>query len=347
MKRLKLDDGQEIAAEKILIASGGRPRIPDIEGLNGTDYITSDEALRLKKQPEVMTILGGGYIAIELGHFYGSLGTWINIVQHHNLLIPNEDEEIAKAFTEIFRRKYNVVTGYEPVKVAKKGNKFEVTVKSAKGDDIKTLVSDQLLVVTGREPNSDELDITKTDVELNKRGFVVTDEFMETNIKGIFALGDAVGHFLFKHSANLEAEYDFNNILNPEQKVPVDYSAMPHAIFSSPQIAGVGKTEQELKKDRVPYAVGKYDYINTGMGEAIEDKEGFVKFLVAPESGKILGCHIMGSDASTLIHEVLVAMKSGDGTVHSITRTIHIHPALSEVVQRAAGNIQREEHSHQ
>jgi dihydrolipoamide dehydrogenase len=287
----------------------------------------------------VLTILGGGYIAVELAHFYGSLGTKINIVQRHDLLVPNEDEEVAQAFTEIFRQKYNVLTGFEPKTVSKSGRQqYVVTVKSVRGGEEKVLESDQLLVAAGRQPNSDGLDLAKTGVRTDEKGFVATDPYLETNVKGIFALGDVIGHYLFRHSANLEAEYDYFNMLDPENKTPVDYSAMPHAIFSSPQIAGVGKTEQQLKKEKVDYIVGKYNYINTAMGHAIEDRTGFVKFLLERESRKILGCHIMGSDASTLIHEVIVAMKAGDGSVRSVLRAVHIHPALSEVVQRAAAD---------
>lgn len=332
---------ETLTAGYILVASGGRPRIPKIDGLDDSGFITSDQALRLKTQPKMLTILGGGYVAVELAHFYGSLGTKINIVQRHGLLVPNEDEDVARAFTEIFRQKYNVLTGFEPTKVSKRGgSQYEVTVKSVKSRDEKVLKSDQLLVAAGRQPNSDGLDLDKTGVRTDEKGFIVTDPYLETNVKGIFALGDVVGHYLFRHSANLEAEYDFFNMLDPENKTPVDYSAMPHAIFSSPQIAGVGKTEQQLKGGKVDYVVRKYNYIDTAMGHAIEERTGFVKFLLERDSRRILGCHIMGVDASTLIHEVIVAMKAGDGSISNILRAVHIHPALSEVVQRAASAYQ-------
>ncbi len=340
-----LQVGQEtLKAEKILIASGGRPKIPNIEGLMESGFITSDEALRLKTQPKVLTILGGGYIAAELAHFFGSLGTRINIVHRHRLLIPNEDEEVANAFTEIYRQRYKIFTGFQATKVSKKGEDYEVSIISIDGNESTTLRSDQLLIATGRTPDSDELDIDKTNVKTDQQGFIITNEYLETNVKGVFALGDAVGHFLFKHSANLEAQYDFNNILDPQKKIAIDYTAMPHAIFGSPQIAGVGKTERELRAERADYVVGRYNYIDTAMGEAIEDRTGFVKILLDGKTRKILGCHIMGTDASTLIHEVLVAMKSGDGSARNLTRTVHIHPALSEVVARAASNIQIHAH---
>jgi len=328
-----------IKAEKILIASGSRPEIPEIKGLQSSSFITSDEALRLKVQPKVLTIIGGGYIAVKLAHFFGSLGTKVNIVQHHHVLVPKEDEEISRAFTDIFSKKYGVFLGFEPLEVARRGENFEVDIKSEETNQIEVLKSDQLLIATGRIPNSDTLNIEMTGIKKEKNGSILTDEYLETNVEGIFALGDVVGRYPFKHTANLEAEYALNNIINSNDKIPVDYSAMPHAIFTSPQIASVGKTEQQLKAEKTHYLIGRYNYMDTAMGSAIEDRIGFVKILVDGHTRKILGCHIMGTNASILIHEVLVAMKSGDGLIDNIIHTVHIHPALSEIVQRAASNI--------
>lgn len=350
-----------ITADKILIASGTRPRIPRIDGLKESGYITSDEALRLNKQPKVLSIIGGGYIACELAHFFGALGTKINIVQAREVLIPDEDEEISKKFTEIFSKKYNVYLGHDTTFVSKENNKtnnsskFHLIAKNPSGKQI-DLESDELLIAAGRIPNSDTLDLEKTGVKINKKGFIITDRYLETNVKGIFALGDAIGRYLFKHSANYEAQYAFYNILHPDHMVPISYYAMPHAIFSSPQVAAVGFTEQELAKKQqennsknnkdsakniTDYQKSVYHYINTAMGLAIKDHDGFVKFLIGKRDGKILGCHIIGSQASILIHEVLAAMRgytdgNGDGTIENITKSIHIHPALSEVVARAA-----------
>lgn len=326
---------ETIKADKILIASGTRPAIPKIAGLEGTGFLTSDEALRLKKQPRVLTIIGGGYIATELAHFFGSLGTKINIVQRRNVLVPDEDEEISTKFTEVFSKKYSVYLGYDTESVSKSGDTFKVSAKNRMDKKIE-LESDQLLVATGRTPNSDTLDLEKTGVKTDSVGFITVDEHLETNVKGIFALGDAVGRYLFKHAANHEAQYAYYNLLH-EKKIPVDYAAMPHAIFSSPQVAGAGYTEQELKAEKIPYTRAVYPYIKTAMGEAIEDRDGFVKLLASREGG-ILGCHIIGSHASILIHEVLIAMKLG-ADIHSLIRTIHIHPALSEVVARAASGL--------
>ena len=341
------DDNEQniIAGEKILIAAGTRPKIPSIAGLEETDYITSDEALRLKHQPATLTIIGGGYVACEMAHFFGALGTKINIIQIDDVLLPNEDEDISQNFTRVFSKKYNVFLGYETEYVSKinEDGSRKFFVQSKKKSESLELVSDQLLIAAGRIPNSDTLNLDKTSVEVDVRGNIKTNMYLETNINGIFALGDIVGRYLFKHSANHEAKYAYNNIIHHNNKIPVDYTAIPHAIFTSPQVAGVGFTEQKLKnQNQIQYVKSIYPYINTAMGKAIDDQDGFVKFLVDKKSRKILGCHIIGDQASILIHEVLVAMMSDDkhsGTIDSIVRTIHIHPALSEVVVRAGSRI--------
>jgi mycothione reductase len=329
---------ETISAEKILIACGTRPSIPKIPGLEGSGFITSDEALRLGKQPQVLTILGGGYVACELAHFFGALGTKINIIQRRAILLPREDEDVSQRFTQVFSKKYNVYTGCDTTSISKKGGEFLATIKKPSGET-ETLVSDQLLVATGRTPNTDTLSLDKTGVATNEKGYIVTDEFLETSVPGIFALGDAVGRYPFKHSANHEAQYAFTNLVHPHKKAAVDYTAMPHAIFSSPQIAGVGYTEQELRQKGLKYLKSIYPYIDSAMGKAIKDNDGFVKFLVETETRKILGCHIIGTEASILIHEVLVAMRSADGTIDSLTNTIFIHPSLSEVIDRAANSV--------
>ena len=343
------DNGEQIiTAEKIVIAAGTRPRIPKIKGLVKSGFITSDEALRLQKQPRILTFVGGGYIACELAHFFGSLGTTINIIERNDFLIPKEDGEISRKFTEVFAKKYNLYLGFETELVLSNNSsnndsnsidkRFYIIAKNKAGRKIE-LESDQLLVSVGRIPNTDQLNLKNTGVKINGKGFVEVDEYLETTAKGIFALGDIVGRYQFKHNANLEAKYVYNNIIDPNRKQSVNYTAMPHSIFSSPQVAGVGFTEQELKMRNMLYNKSTYQYINTGMGKALEDNDGFVKFLVDKNNRKILGCHIIGTDASILIHEVLVAMRTGDGTIDSITKTIHIHPALSEVVVRVAEEI--------
>ena len=327
-----------IKGDKIIIAAGTRPSTPQIEGLDKVNYMTSDEALRLTKQPKSLTIIGGGYIAAELAHFYGALGTKINIIQRRDVLIPNEDREIAEKFTDIFKGKYSVFLKSDAIRVSTKNKKIVTTIKDNNDKNkIKNIASEKLLIAAGRIPNTDILDVHKTNVKTDKRGFIKVNKYMETTAKNIWALGDVCGIYLFKHSANLEAQYVYHNAFG-KKKVKIDYHAMPRAIFSSPQVAGVGYTEEELKEKKISYLIGKKKYIETAMGTALNDKEGFVKLLVDKKTRKILGCHIMGTDASTLIHEVIVAMKARQ-KVDILKDAVHIHPALSEVVQRAVWNI--------
>ena len=314
---------------------GSRPKIPDIEGLNNTSYLTSDEALRLTKQPNVLTIIGGGYIACELAHFFGSLGTEIHIVQNKDRLIPSEDQDVSKKITELYSKKYNLHLDCTAQSVSRKGSTYNIKTRNVSGDVVE-IVSDQLLIAAGRTPNSDTLDLEKTGVLTNDKGYITTDDYLETNVRGIFALGDVIGRYPFKHSANLEAQYAYHNILNQDEKIAVDYTAMPHAIFCSPQVAGVGYTEQELSGMKVEYKKSYHEYIHTAMGKAILDEAGFVKFMINAKSKEILGCHMLGTEASILIHEVIPIMRNGNGTIGKIVNSIHVHPALSEVVAKAA-----------
>ncbi len=329
-KTMKVGD-EEITADTIVVATGTRPSVPPIEGLEKVPYMTSDEALRLEELPPELIIIGGGYISVELAHFFGSMGSKVKILQRNVRLVPHEDHEIADKFTELFSKQHEVHLGFNSAKVEKAGDRIKVTSK-----DGKSVEGTHLLVATGRVPNTDTLKAEKAGIELTQHGYIKTNEFMETSVKGIWALGDVAGEWLFRHSANYEAGLVAYNIFHPDSMAKRNYTAMPHAIFSNPQVAGAGAMEQELEGKE--YKVGKLPYIKTAMGEALDEHDGFVKFLVGPDR-KILGCHIIGPEASTLIHEVLVAMRTGNGTVEDITRTIHIHPALSEVVERALRGI--------
>ena len=329
-------NGEQLTADSILVAAGTRPWVPDIPGLDQTPYITSDQALRLPEQPQRLTVVGGGYIAAELAHFFGALGTEVTIIHRRGLMLREEDEDVSRRFTEVYQRRFNMVLEAQVAGVSTKDGEITVEVTTSGGGQ--TIASDTLLMATGRVPNTDILEVAKTGVELDQRGNVKTDEYLQTNVPGIWALGDIVGRYLLKHSANLEADYVTNNILNPANQVAVDYHAMPHAVFASPQVASVGLTQQEAEGRGASYVAAAYDYSDTAYGASIEDKDGFVKVLADPESGEILGCHIIGSDAATLIQEATNAMRTRSG-VDAITQSIYVHPALPEVVQRAFGEL--------
>ncbi len=326
---------QKIKGKKIVISTGARPFIPPIEGLNKVPYMTSTEALRQTKLPKSMIIIGGGYIGVELGHFYASLGTKITIVQRNKLLIPREDRDVSNLFTKLWKKKYKIITNADAQKV-EKNKKIILTIK--KGNKLQKISADKLLISTGVRPNSDFLQLEKVGIKTNNEGFIKVNKFLETNIKNIWALGDVAGIYMFKHSANLEAKYVLKNILKRKRKI--NYHPMPHAIFTTPQIAGVGITEQEAKRKNINYVIGKYNYKNTGMGAALAEENGFVKLIVSERTKEILGCHIMGPHSSILLHQVLIAIKADKKRALNLLRnTVHIHPALNEVVQRAAFNV--------
>jgi len=347
------DDGARLQAETVLIAAGTRPGIPEIDGIDDVDYLTSTEALQLETPPDHLVIVGGGYIAAELGHFFGTFGSDVTIIGRRPNLLPEADEEVAEAFTERYADRFTVHTGHAATSVT--GGDDGITVEAMPyeyGDDggivddgePVTVTGDELLVAAGRVPNSDTLNLDATGVATDDRGFVETNEYLQTDADGIWALGDIVGEYLLKHSANHEARAAARNIFgdNPQ---PVDYTAMPFAVFASPEVAGVGVLEQDLRESGRDYATNTYRYEDTARGDAMK-AEGFVKVIIDLD-GEILGCHIVGPDASTLVQEVVVAMKSGSGTVQDIRESVHIHPALPEVVQRAfSGQFSRGDGGH-
>ncbi|AGN01042.1 dihydrolipoamide dehydrogenase [Salinarchaeum sp. Harcht-Bsk1] len=346
------DEGARIRAETVLIAAGTRPAIPDVDGIDDVDYLTSTEALQLETPPEHLVIVGGGYIAAELGHFFGTFGSDVTIVGRRPNLLPEADQEVAEAFTDRYAERFTVHTGHAATGVSETDG--TVTVEAhpyeygpAGGlseDDAVTATGDELLVAAGRRPNTDLLDLDATGVDTDDRGFVETDEYLRTTAEGVWALGDIVGEHLLKHSANHEAQAVARNLFGDELQA-VDYTAMPFAVFASPEVAGVGARKEELEAAGREYATRTYRYEDTARGSAMQ-AEGFVKAIIDLD-GQILGCHVIGPDASNLIQEVVVAMKAGSGSVQDIRESVHIHPALSEVVQRAfSGQFTRGGHAH-
>jgi dihydrolipoamide dehydrogenase len=335
------DDGARLRAETILIAAGSRPSIPPIDGIESVDNLTSTEALQLETPPDHLVIVGGGYIAAELSYFFGTFGSDVTIVGRRPNLLPEADEEVAKAFTERYGDRFTVHTGHAATSVSEADGEITLGARPdeygddpgvVEGADTVTATGDELLVAAGRESNADTLNLDVTDVETDDGGFIETDEYLRTDADGIWALGDIIGEYLLKHSANHEARTAARNIFG-EDLEPVGYSAMPFAVFASPEVAGVGAHEEELRASDREYATNTYSYEDTARGDAMK-ADGFVKVLI-DQQGEILGCHIIGPDASTLIQEVVVAMKAGSRTVQDIRNAVHIHPALPEVVQRA------------
>ena len=334
---LKVSD-ETIKADKIFIVSGARPSLPPVKGLGNIDYLTSDTVLDLKSQPESMIIIGGGYIAAEYGHFFSSMGTKVTIVQRATRILSEEEPEISDVLKEEMSKRMQIFTDFEAIEAKKKDGAKTVVAKNREDGKVQEFSAETLLVAAGREPNSDILKPEKTGVELDGRGYIRVNEFLETRKKNIWAFGDAIGKQMFKHVANYEAQIVWHNA-NSDHKVKMDYHAAPHAVFTHPQIASVGLTESESRRQGYKILVGKAFYEDTAIGAAMGSPKGFVKVIVERKTGKILGGHIIGPSASILIQEIIDAMAVGEGTLIPIARAMHIHPAMPEVVQMAFVNL--------
>jgi dihydrolipoamide dehydrogenase len=327
-----------IRGDRIFIVSGARPDVPPVKGLADVGYLTSDTVLKLETQPRSILIIGGGYIAAEYGHFFSSIGTSVTILQRGPRLLPAEEPEISGLLKQEMSRKMNVLTNHEAIEAKENNSLKTIVAKNRETGQLNEFSAETLLVATGRVPNSDLLKPERTGVELDERGYIKVNEYMETRKKSIWALGDAIGKQMFKHVANYEAEIAWHNS-NHEHKAKVDYSAAPHAVFTHPQIASVGLKEAEAKQQGKKILVGLSHYKDTALGSAMGEPKGFVKVIVEQDTDKLLGGHIIGPQASVMIQEIVNAMATGDKTFIPIARAMHIHPAMTEVVQRAFYNL--------
>jgi mycothione reductase len=329
--------GEDVTAERVVVATGSRPIVPPIEGLEDTDYLTSQEALYLDEAPDSLVIMGGGYIAVELGYAFESLGTDVTVVEMMDSLVPREDPEVAEAFTDIARERHEVYTGHR-VTAVEGGPTKTVHAETEAGDEL-AVEADEVLVALGRRPNSDSLTLDAAGIETDENGFVVTDDTLATTAENVWAQGDVADNAMFKHSGDYETDHVVANAVHGEGR-ELDLSAMPHTVFTEPQIAGVGATEAELEDEGTDYVVGRANYADSAMGRAKKLEDGFAKVLAAPD-GELLGCHVIGYEASALLHEAVVAMRNGV-TVPELADTIHAHPTLSKVMLSAFRDVPAE-----
>ena len=320
---------RHLTAPQILLAAGARPVTPPIPGLVETGFHTSDTIMRLPSLPKRLGIIGGGFIAVEMGHIFSALGTEVIMMNRSNGLLRGFDRDVTERFTEIFAQRVDLRTGRVPTKVERSQNGIVITYG---GENI---VVDELLVATGREPNSDLLGVESGGLKCHDGGTVLVDDTMATNVEGVWAIGDIANRYQLKHLANAEAAVAFWNIANPGKTRHQSYKAVPGAVFSNPQVASVGLTEQDAEAQGVPFTVGKRDYAGTAYGWAIVDENSFAKVLVNSETGLIIGAHILGPQAATLIQPIIQAMEF-DQRAEDIARSVfYIHPALTEVVENA------------
>jgi len=328
-----------IKGKTIFIVTGARPLIPAIRGIESIEYLTNESALQLRKMPESMVIIGGGYIAAEFAHFFEAMGTRVTIIQRNERLVPEEEPEISELLKTALSRRMTVHTDTEAMEVRQTGKVATVMARERNSGKQLEVTARHVLIAAGRKSNADILEVANTGVKTDEKGYIIVDEFFETSKKDIWSFGDAIGRKMFRHSANHEAELAWHNAVHGK-KSRMNYLTVPHAVFTWPELASVGLTEKQAVKimGKHEVLVGKAGYADVARGEAMRETEGFAKAVVHRKSGKILGYHIIGPQASILIQEVVNAM-AVDNNIWSVAQGMHIHPALSEVVLKAFGKL--------
>jgi len=340
--------GNTITSKTILLCTGSKPVIPTIAGLDRVAYLTSDTILKLNRLPGSVAIIGGGYIAAEYGHFFAAMGSRVTIIGRNPQFIPGEEPEVSALAKRELQKHMTVITNHEVRRAENTAGekKKVVAVNRENGREIE-VVADEIVVASGRDSNSDILHPEKAGIKTDERGWIVVDEYLETSQPNVWAFGDADGKHMFKHVANHEALVVYSNAVHKD-KVKVDYHAVPHAVFTIPEIASVGLREKEAVDEygEENVLIGVQRYEDTAKGEAMSVKDCFVKVLVQKDTQRILGAHIIGPQASVLIQEIVTLMYTSEQSAEPLLKAMHIHPALSEVVARAFGSLMTPELYH-
>ncbi len=334
-ERTILVDGRTLTADRVLVATGARPSIPPIAGLADVPFHTSDTIMRIDELPPRLGIIGGGFIAVELGHVFSAYGSDVTLFNRSNRLLRSHDQDISERFTELFAARVDLRLAELPRRVGLDGSRFELVLADEAGGEDRVERFDQLLVATGRSPNSEDLHPKTAGIAVHPDGRIEVDDTMATTAPGVWAIGDVANPHQLKHLANREAEIAFWNMAHPDQPRRSDTSALPHAVFSHPQVGSVGLTEAEVQARGFDYVVGRRDYGGTAYGWALEDESSFAKILIETPTKRILGAHILGPQAATLIQLVAQAMTFGQRADELATGPYYVHPALTEVVENA------------
>lgn len=327
-------EGKNYAARHIIIATGS-----DVVSLPGItidekQIVSSTGALVLDKVPETMVVIGGGVIGLELGSVWARLGAKVTVIEYLDRILPGMDGELSKEAQKILAKQgldFKLSTKVTSAKVGKKG--VDLTLEPAKGGAADNLNADIVLVAVGRKPYTDGLGLQEAGVEMDERGRVKTNDHFETNVKGIYAIGDVIAGPMLAHKAEDEGMILAEMIAG--QTGHIDYNLIPGVVYTWPEVAAIGQTEEQLKESGIAYKVGKFPFMANGRARAMGATEGFVKILADAKTDRVLGCHIIGPEAGTLIAEVGIAMEFG-ASAEDIARTCHAHPTLQEVTKEAA-----------
>jgi mycothione reductase len=331
---LRTDDGDEFTADQVVIAAGSRPVIPDQIANSGVSYHTSDTIMRVRDVPEHLIIVGGGFIACEFAHVFSAFGSRVTLLVRGSTLLRGLDDTICERFTDIASKKWEVLDHHEVDELRQDGDSVELRCR-----DGAQLRGDALLVATGRTPNGDLLDAEQAGIKVTSGGQIVVDKYQRTTARGVFALGDISSDYQLKHVANHEARTVRQNLLqdweDTDALMPSDHRYVPSAVFTDPQIATVGLTENQARATGYKVKSKVQDYADVAYGWAMEDTTGIAKIIVDDDTGLILGAHIMGHQASSLIQPLIQAMSFGLPAQEMARGQYWIHPALPELIENA------------
>ncbi|MCU1655404.1 MAG: NADPH-dependent mycothiol reductase Mtr [Pseudonocardiales bacterium] len=329
-RTLRLSTGESITADRIVIATGSRPVVPPVVTASGVAFHTSQTVMRIDELPERIAILGGGYIASEFAHVFASFGAVTTVIARSSPLLRHLDHEIASRFTELAKDRWDVRLDASVASLERSGDAVRLDLL-----DGSTVEADLLLVATGRTPNSDRLNLRAAGVHVHPDGRVVVDAHQQTTADGIWALGDVCSPHQLKHVSNHEARVVAHNLAHPDAPVESDHRFVPSAVFTHPQLASVGLTEEEAAASGRRFVTALLGYGSTAYGWAMEDTTAVCKLIADPATGQLLGAHLMGEQAATLIQPLIQAMSFGLDVREMARGQYWIHPALSEVVENA------------
>ena len=337
---IKDDQNKEslIQAEKVIIATGSVPvSLPGIK-FDEKIIVSSTGALKLEQVPKKMVVVGGGYIGLEMGSVWSRLGADVHVVEFLDHITPGMDKEISNEFMKILKKQGINFHMQHKVETIKKNNSGASVKTIDKDGNKKDFECDVVLISVGREPNTNGLNLKKIGVELDEKKRIKTDKNFKTNHDNIYAIGDVIVGPMLAHKAEDEGIAVAENIAG--QSGHVNYDTIPGVVYTTPEVASIGKTEEQLKELNIKYKVGKFSFMANSRAKAIDDAEGFVKILADEKTDKVLGAHLIGSHAGELIAEIGVAMEFGASS-EDIARTCHAHPTFSEAVKEAALSVDK------
>tara|TARA_B100001057_G_scaffold105422_1_gene103009 strand:+ start:1384 stop:2784 length:1401 start_codon:yes stop_codon:yes gene_type:complete len=341
-KRIKIKnaDGKEteIEGENLIIATGSEPsKMPNIK-FDEEQIVSSTGALSLKKVPKKMIVIGGGYIGLEMGSVWSRLGADVHVIEYLDHITPGMDKEISNEFMKILKKqdlKFHMNTRVE--KITKKNENIEIETVDKKGEK-KSHVCDVALISIGRKAFTENLNLEKINLKTDQKGRVKVDKNFRTDKKNIFAIGDVIQGPMLAHKAEEEGIAVAEIIAG--QSGHVNYDLIPGVIYTSPEVASIGKTEEQLKEQNTSYKIGKFPFMANSRAKAIDEPEGFVKILADHITDKVLGVHIIGPHAGEMIAEMAIAMEFGASS-EDIARTCHAHPTFSEAIKEAALSVDK------